>query len=103
LISKGVDEAHVQKIIPGDILNFGPFEVRVLKGKHIVFDIGLIIKTLINPRILLNLGNFKYILKQNKQCAEAGETVVYDIGASCKRILLMGSLNLDDNTDYPRR
>jgi len=101
LISKGVDEKRIKQITPGDHLSFGPFEVRVLKGKHIAFDIGLIIKTFLNPRVLTNLNNLRYLLKENKICVEAGETVAYDISAANKRILLLGSLNLDDNTEYP--
>ena len=102
LISKGVVPECIHKIAPGDVLNFGPFEVRVLKGKHIVFDSGLIIKTLLNPRILTNWGNFIYMLKENRQCVEGDETVVYDISTKNKRILIMGSLNLDGDTEYPR-
>jgi len=101
LISKGVGEQRVQVIKPGDILNFGVFEVRVLKGKHIVFNKMLVLKKLFNPRILTHWNNTKYLIKENKVCAEAGETVVYDIKVSNKRILLLGSLNLDKETDYP--
>nr|AGS53561.1 hypothetical protein [uncultured bacterium contig00062] len=45
LISKGVDEDRIHKITHGDVLNIGPFKIHVLKGKHIVFDIRLILKT----------------------------------------------------------
>jgi L-ascorbate metabolism protein UlaG (beta-lactamase superfamily) len=102
LISKGVDETRIQQITPGDHLSFGPFEVRVLKGKHIVFNIGLVIKTFLNPRVLTNWNNLRYLQNENRICAEAGETVVYDISAADKRILLLGSLNLDDDTEYPK-
>jgi L-ascorbate metabolism protein UlaG (beta-lactamase superfamily) len=102
LISKGVGKGRIHKIAPGDVLSFGPFEVRVYKGKHIVFDLGLIIKTLVNPRILFNRSDFKYLMKENKQCAESGETVIYEVCAGDKRVFLMGSLNLDKNTTYPK-
>ena len=102
LLAKGVDETRIQQITPGDYLIFGPFEVRVLKGKHVVFDAGLVIKTSFNPRVLANWNNLRYILKENRICAEAGETVVYDISVANKRILLLGTLNLDDNTEYPK-
>jgi len=100
LISKGVDEVHICKIAAGDVLNFGPVSVRVLKGKHIVFDKRLILKTFLRA-CFSNWGNLRYLLKENKQCLEAGETVVYDISVSRKRVLLLGSLNLDDGTAYP--
>ena len=101
LISKGVDETRIQQITPGGHLSFGPFEVRVLKGKHIVFDMGLVIKTFFKACVSANWNNLGYLLRENRICAEAGETVVYDISAADKRILLLGSLNLDDDTEYP--
>ena len=102
LIAKGVDSGIIRKISPGDELNIGHFIVRVLKGKHIVFDKAIVIKTFCNPRVLANWGKFIYMLKENKDYGEFGETVVYDIQAKEKRILLLGSLNLDENTDYPK-
>ena len=101
LISKGIAENRIHEVKPGDVLRLAPFEVRVLKGKHVVFDRGLVIRTLLSPRILTNLSNARYLFKENKICLEAGETVVYSINALNKRILLFGSLNLDDHTDYP--
>jgi len=101
LVSKGVDETRIHRIAPGDCLGFGPFEVRVLKGKHIFFNWGLVLKTLFNPRVLFYRNNLGYMLKENRICVEAGETVAYDISVGNKRILILGSLNLDDNTEYP--
>jgi len=103
LISKGVDKARIQKITPGDHLVFGPFEVRVLKGKHVVFNSGIIIKTFFRALVSgSKWNNLGYLNKENKICIEAGETVVFDISVANRRILLMGSLNLDDNTEYPK-
>ena len=102
LISMGVKKECIQLIKPGDILNLEPFEIRVLKGRHIVFDKLQVIKTFLNPRMLVYRNNLKYIIKNHKKCREAGEIVVYDISVKDKRILLLGSLNLDDKTTYPK-
>jgi len=101
LTSKGVEVEHLNQISTGDVLRFGPFTVRVLKGKHIAFSIWLLTKKLLNPCNLLYRDKLRYLLTENKVCTEAGETVIFDITASGKRILLLGSLNLDINTDYP--
>jgi len=102
LISKGVDETRIHQITSGDRLVFGPFEVHVVKGKHIAFNIGLVIKTFFNPRVFTYRNNLRYMQKENRICVEAGETVVYDIGVANKHILLLGSLNLDNDTEYPK-
>ena len=101
LRSKGVGEKSLRIIAPGDVLGFGPFEVRVLKGKHIIYDRWLLARKLLSPRNLIYLSNLRYMLEENKICTESGETVIYDIVASNRRILLLGSLNLDENTEYP--
>ena len=46
-------------------------------------------------------GNLPYIIKENSQCREKGETVFYEIETEGKKISLMGSLNLREDTDYP--
>jgi len=102
LISMGIEPRLISKIVPGGTFNIKPFTIRVLKGRHIIFDKALILKTLFNPRNLIYRKNLTYILKNNKKFDEAGETVVYDICASQKRVLLLGSLNLDNNTEYPK-
>ena len=79
LISIGVDNKRIHKIVTGNVYNFGPFEVRALKSKHIVYDKGLIIKTFLSPRILANWAIFRQMRKESKNFAEAGETVAYDI------------------------
>jgi L-ascorbate metabolism protein UlaG (beta-lactamase superfamily) len=101
LTSKGLASERIQKIAPEDVLNIGAFEVRVLKGKHIPFNKGMILKTIFNPRILAYRSNIKFLSRENKVCVEAGETVVYDIYSAQKRVLLLGSLNLDEHTEYP--
>ena len=103
LISKGVGWNRIREIKPGDVVRIVPFEARVLKGKHIDFDSLLIVSKIFNPRLLSidAWRNMRFMLQQNKVCAEAGETVVYDISAADKRILLLGSMNLDDRTEYP--
>ena len=102
LLSKGVDKERICRIKPGDVLNFDPFEVRVFKGKHIIFNKGLLVKTLLSPRIPANWGNLKLLLKENKICKEAGETTAFDISAEDKHVFLMGSLDLDDTIEYPK-
>jgi L-ascorbate metabolism protein UlaG (beta-lactamase superfamily) len=102
LISKGVEKERIHTITAGDFLSLGAIEVRVLKGKHIFINKGLLIKTILNPRIFTYWANFSWIAKENKNYDEAGETVIYDIMVFNKRILLMGSLNLDENIEYPK-
>ena len=102
LISNGVEKERIHIINGGDVINLGSFEVRVFKGKHISFDMGLIIKTIFNPRIFTYWSNLNWIIKENKNNKAAAETIVYEIIVQNNRILLMGSLNLEENIEYPK-
>jgi L-ascorbate metabolism protein UlaG (beta-lactamase superfamily) len=102
LISQGVDEGRINIIAPNDELKLDSFFIRVLKGKHIVYDNWLVFKTSLHPRNLFYMGNLFKMLKAAKDLDEAAnETVVFDISVENKRLLLLGSLNLDDDTEYP--
>jgi len=100
LISKGVDNSRICCISPGDTVDLNPFEIRVLKSQHIKFNTGLIIKTLINSRIIQYWRNIRRILDAVENSNAKMETVAFDITVQKKRILLLGSLNLDDSTEY---
>jgi len=102
LISKGVPSEVIHIITPGDELNLGPFHIRILRGKHIQFDNKLIVKTLTNPRMLRYFDQLQFLIKESRACQEAGEIVVYNIKVSNKNVLVIGSLNLDDKTEYPK-
>jgi L-ascorbate metabolism protein UlaG (beta-lactamase superfamily) len=102
LATKGVAKEQIHEIAPGDVMNIGAFELRVLKGKHITFNRGLVFKTIFNPRIIAYRKNVVFLSTENKICIEAGETVVYDIYSAKEHILLLGSLNLDEDTEYPK-
>jgi L-ascorbate metabolism protein UlaG (beta-lactamase superfamily) len=52
LIKRGAPAQQVVAISPGDIINNGPFTIRVLKGQHIKFDLKLIFQTLFNRRLV---------------------------------------------------
>ena len=102
LVTKGMDSGRIYQISPGDVISMGDLEIQVLKGKHIKFDFWQIARTLLNPRMIAYRKNLRYILKENAVCAESGETVVYNIQAGGKQVLLLGSANLDAETKYTK-
>ncbi|MCM1143897.1 MAG: MBL fold metallo-hydrolase [Blautia sp.] len=102
LEKRGVDSDQIAVISPGNPLLFGQMKVTPLPGKHIRFDAGLIRHTLINPLILRYFGNFLWLLFRNPFYPEGKETLAFQIDAEDKRILVLGSLNLKENTEYPQ-
>jgi L-ascorbate metabolism protein UlaG (beta-lactamase superfamily) len=99
LIDCGVQSGRIHIVAPGETITEGPFSIRVLAGKHIIFDLKLLLKTFFNIRIIRYFGNFLVMLKLARQFKE-GQTLVYEIKVDGKRLLHLGSLNLAEQESY---
>lgn len=102
LEKRGVDSDQIVSIRPGDVLHFGQIRVTALPGKHIHFDSQLIRHAFLNIRILKHFSNFLFLLFKNHTYPEGNETLTFQIDTADKRILVLGSLNLDEHTEYPK-
>ena len=111
LEQQAVPAAVLHQISPGDKLRFeisgdlgdgtdDAVTVSVLPGKHIVFDTLLVLRTLLNPRVLRFMHNVPGIIRTNRAFTESHETVHYEIAYAGQRIMLMGSLGLADEEVY---
>lgn len=95
------DTQNVVKIRMGDEISIGDVKIKILQGKHIDFDKRLL-KNILNPlRLLKYARNLPFLFWANRAFQEGGESVVYHIKAEGKELLLLGSLNLDEETQYP--
>ncbi|MCM1251304.1 MAG: MBL fold metallo-hydrolase [Clostridium sp.] len=101
LEKKRTDSDQIVLIRPKDKLLFGNIKVTVLPGKHIRFDRRLIRHTLLNFRILQYFPNFLHLLMKNFVYQENDETLTFLIESEGKSILVLGSLSLRENTEYP--
>lgn len=102
LEKKKTDSDQIVIIRPGDVLHFGAITVTPLPGKHIKFDAGLIRHTFLSLRILRYFPNFLSLLFRNHTYAEGDETLAYLIETGGKKILVLGSLALREETEYPK-
>lgn len=98
---KGVDGDKIVVIRPNDVLRFGQIQVKALPGRHIRFDSELIKHTFLNIRILRHIPNFLYLLFNNPFYPEGNEILAYQVDTPDKRIIILGSLGIDENTKYP--
>lgn len=102
LEKKKVNSDQIAIVQPGNVLHFGQIKVTVLPGKHIAIDSQLKRSTISSPRMLRYLPNALTLAVQNLSYKEGNETLVYQIDAGGKRVLVLGSLNLDEKTEYPK-
>lgn len=92
---------RVAQIRVGDIIPIGDIRIRVLKGKHIEFQMKRIFDTMTPLRVLRHWRNMPFLLWANREFQEGDETVAFEIKAEGKRVLLLGSLALDERESYP--
>ncbi len=101
LTRDGVKKENIVVIKPGEQLERGPFKITVFRGKHIRFDLKLILKTVFNRRVINHRSNLGALLRGARNYP-AGEVLTYLIETEGKRIFHMGSLSLDESEHYPR-
>lgn len=91
----------VAVIAPGMDFPLGKMRIRTYQGRHIRFTKKLILDTIRPGRLIRHIGTLPFLAWANKAFQENEETLVYEIVAEGKHILLLGSLNLDEKTAYP--
>ena len=104
LVKRGVSAEAMQLVKPGNELCFSGGKdnvfVAIKKGRHIRFDVPLILATLFNRRMIRYAKNAGALLKSNRIFTENNETVVYEVFHGSTHVTVMGSLALDENEDY---
>jgi len=94
-ISRNIREIHCL-----DEIDIGDFHIKVLPGKHIHFDLKLILKTLFSKRVIIFRKNLMELTKIHRSCPENKETVIYEITYHDTCIMVMGSLGVNDTYNY---
>lgn len=97
----GMPDDRLHRIAPGDSFTLGAFEIAVCQGRHCKFDLGVVRKTLLKKDTAKHPGTLIKMLRLNKAFPENGETLFYEIQCDGKRLQLMGSMGMDENTIYP--
>lgn len=102
LLKKKLSKDYLNIIEPNQIINLNNLTIKTYQGKHIEYDEGAIKKIILTPRTYKYFYNLPLIIRENKICQENNEILIYEIKIESKTILMMGSLGLDANTNYPK-
>lgn len=97
----GVREGQLRQIAPGEALEVAGMRVTAYQSRHVRFDRTILRRTLLSQRMLRHARNLPRAIHGFLAYPENGETVGYLIEGDGAKLFAMGSLNLDENTDYP--
>ena len=95
------DAGQVVKVSPGDCIRIGRVSVKVHPGRH-ARPGRTALKTLLSPRMVRYAGNALALAWLNRRFPEGGQTLVYEMEAEGKTVLLLGSMDLAPEADYPK-
>lgn len=95
-----VGEIHLIRC--GSVLHFRKMTVTVCRGRHVSYDLPILKKTFFSWRFVKMLREALQIGKMFRKYPENQETVGYFMEAEGKTVFVMGSLNLDPDTEYPK-
>ena len=102
LCRKGVNKSNLRLIDVGSAFTVGAFHVTAFQGSHIKLSVWDGLKAIFCKRVWKNRkGAVRKIMKLTS-CREKKESLCYLIEGYGKRILILGSLALADNTAYPQ-
>lgn len=101
LKKNGVPKDRLRQIAPGWQESIGPFHITAYQGRHCIFDMPLIMGKIFSPRIWNHFSRLLSLGRLNARYPERREILFYEVACMGKRIQIMGSMNLDDNTVYP--
>lgn len=101
LLAHGVPEERIMPFKPGDCFEVQGMRVRAYQSRHVKYDGAILRRTLLNARMLRYAGNLPEVLYGFLKYPENGETVGFLIEGDGRSLFAMGSLNLDDATEYP--
>ncbi len=96
------DQSNVVQIDMNRSYKIGSIDIDVLKGAHIEFQKSHIFDTLTPLRVLRYAGNLPFLFWANRTFTEGGECVPFLVRAEGKQVLILGSLAIDPQTDYPQ-
>lgn len=103
LIKMGLSMKQIRSIHLGDIISLGEdLWIRALKGRYVGFGPFMVLKTVVNPRIIRYSTNLFKLAKLHKKFNDDDVTLAYQVKAEGKTILVLGSMALDDRTEYPK-
>lgn len=101
LLKHGFSEEKILEIAPGWEGVFGPFRITAWQGRHCVFDLPLLRRTILARRFWQHPLHLLRVLSIHLTWRENKETLFYEVECKGARIQIMGSMNLDPHVQYP--
>lgn len=98
----GCDTGNVVEVRPGTEIRLGDVRVKVWPGRHAAPGALRTVRALFSWTKLRYLRNSLALLWLHLHFPEKGQTLIYEVQAEGKRVLVMGSLGIREDAAYPK-
>ena len=99
LVKEGVPRHNIRLIRAGESFTVNGFYVRTYQSRHA--DLEVAGDVVFSGRLFKYAVGLPSLLNKHLSFNENGETLMFEILADDKRLLILGSMNLADNVKYP--
>lgn len=96
-----LDTSNVVQVNPGTVFKIGGITIKVWEGCHARPGFGMAARRLVSVRLLRYFKNALALGYLNRKFPEGGQTLIYELRAEGKTVLVMGSLGLRKEISYP--
>lgn len=101
LMKDGLPKHNIRLIRPGESFTAAGFYIRTWQSRHAELEVTS--DVIFSPRLFRYAANLPSALRKHLSYKENGEIVMYEILANRKRVLLLGSMNIADDVNYPSK
>lgn len=95
------DTSNVVRVEPGTCFRIGKISFKVWEGRHAKPGLKMRLKKLFSYRTVKYFRNALALGYLNLKFPERGQTLLYELRAEGKTVLVMGSLGLKEGVSYP--
>lgn len=101
LTRRGVSPERIVQAAAGVTDSISPFEVTAYRSRHCRYDFPIVLRTIFRRDFFRHPVHLIRFVWEMHRFPENGEILMYEVSCGGKRIQVLGSLGLDENTDYP--
>ncbi len=101
-IANGIPDGNMIPYAANEKLEVGDFSVRVFQSRHCKFDAATVLSVALNPFTYFRFSDGVALLKETKRYKISADGIyALEFSAEGKRVMVLGSAGMDENTEYP--
>ena len=99
--ANGIPDGRMIPYAANERIGVGDFTVQTFQSRHCRFDAATVLSVVFSPRTYRRFGDMVALLKTTKRYRIEDDIYALEISAEGKKVMVLGSAGMDENTEYP--